>query len=94
MGLARMSINSKRPFLHGEVSIAVSRQIVGAHVLTALLDIDLGQLVQELDSTASAIVTNQRDSLVLRKELAQKTKDYKKLDDTGKLSETKGLLKG
>lgn len=29
-----------------------------------------------------------------RKDLAQKTKDFRKLDDNGKLSEIKGLLKG
>ena len=44
--------------------------------------------------TASDLVTNQRDSLIQRKELAQKTKDFKKLDDAGKLAEIKGLLKG
>ena len=58
------------------------------------LEIDLGNLVHELDSTASDIVGNQRDSLVQRKELAQKTKDFRKLDDEAKLQEYKGLLKG
>ena len=29
-----------------------------------------------------------------RKELAQKTKDFRKLDDATKLTEIKGLLKG
>lgn len=29
-----------------------------------------------------------------RKDLAQKTKDFRKLDDASKLSEIKGLLKG
>jgi hypothetical protein len=31
---------------------------------------------------------------VQRKDLAQKTKDFRKLDDTSKLGEIKGLLKG
>jgi hypothetical protein len=31
---------------------------------------------------------------VQRKELAQKTKDFRKLDDASKLSDIKGLLKG
>lgn len=48
----------------------------------------------KLDATASEIVAYQRDSLVQRKELAQKTKDFRKLDDVGKLAEYKGLLKG
>lgn len=47
-----------------------------------------------LDNTASEIVTYQRDSTVQRKELAQKTKDFRKLDDASKLGEIKGLLKG
>lgn len=57
------------------------------------LDIDLSNLVPTLDVAASDIVTHQRDSLIQRKELAQKTKDFRKLDDAGKLGEVKGLLK-
>lgn len=48
----------------------------------------------ELDNTASDIVVHQRDALVSRKDLAQKTKDFRKLDDASKLTEFKGLLKG
>lgn len=51
-------------------------------------------LTANLDNTASEIVTYQRDSTVQRKELAQKTKDFRKLDDASKLTEIKGLLKG
>jgi homeobox protein cut-like len=47
-----------------------------------------------LDSTASEIVAHQRDALVQRKDLAQKTKDFRKLDDASKLVEYKSLLKG
>jgi len=50
--------------------------------------------VSKLDTTASDVVAHQRDSLVQRKDLAQKTKDFRKLDDAGKLGEYKGLLKG
>jgi len=39
-------------------------------------------------------VAYQRDSTVQRKDLAQKTKDFRKLDDASKLTEIKGLLKG
>lgn len=55
--------------------------------------IDLASTIAKLDSTASDIVSHQRDALVQRKELAQKTKDFKKLEDEAKLSEYKGLLK-
>ncbi|PGH12069.1 hypothetical protein AJ80_06888 [Polytolypa hystricis UAMH7299] len=55
--------------------------------------IDLANLVSKLDTTASDIVSQQRDSLVQRKDLAQKTKEFRKLDDTTKLAEHKGLLK-
>jgi homeobox protein cut-like len=55
--------------------------------------IDLTHLIPTLDTTASDLVTKQKDSLVERKELAQKTKDFRKLDDTEKLVEVKALLK-
>ncbi|KAI5305106.1 hypothetical protein KEM56_005297, partial [Ascosphaera pollenicola] len=55
--------------------------------------IDLGNLLQKLDSTATDIVGHQKDSLVQRKELAQKTKDFRRYDDATKLAEVKGLLK-
>jgi homeobox protein cut-like len=57
------------------------------------LDIDLTSLIPNLDSAASDLVAHQRDALVQRKDLAQKTKDFRKLDDTVKLGEVKGLLK-
>lgn len=56
-------------------------------------DIDMTTLVSNLDNTASEIVAYQRDSTVQRKDLAQKTKDFRKLDDATKLTEIKGLLK-
>ncbi|KAK3399063.1 CASP C terminal-domain-containing protein [Sordaria brevicollis] len=55
--------------------------------------LDFTSLISNLDNTASEIVTFQRDSTVQRKDLAQKTKDFRKLDDATKLGEIKGLLK-
>lgn len=42
---------------------------------------------------ASNIVDHQREALVSRKDLAQSTKEFRKLDDTAKLVEFKSLLK-
>ena len=67
--------------------------VLKAFLLICLTGIDLTKLLPTLDATAAEIVTNQRDALVERKELAQKTKDFRKLDDAGKLSEHKALLK-
>ena len=53
----------------------------------------MANLATNLDNTASDIATHQRDSTVQRKELAQKTKDFRKLDDAAKLTEVKSLLK-
>lgn len=61
--------------------------------ISAWRNIDLTKLVPELDNTASDIVSHQRESLVSRKDLAQKTKDFRKLDDASKLAEFKSLLK-
>ncbi|KAH7044487.1 CASP C terminal-domain-containing protein [Macrophomina phaseolina] len=46
-----------------------------------------------LDSAAEELVEHQRDAVTQRKDLAQKTKDFRKLDDQSKLAEIKGLLK-
>ncbi|KAI1133845.1 CASP C terminal-domain-containing protein [Hypoxylon sp. FL0543] len=63
------------------------------HAISAWRNIDLGSLMSALDNTASDIVAFQRDSTVQRKDLAQKTKDFRKLDDATKLTEIKSLLK-
>ncbi|KAL7274275.1 hypothetical protein RUND412_002838 [Rhizina undulata] len=55
--------------------------------------IDLTNLQKSLDATANEIVNSQRDNLVERKELAQKTKEFRKLDEEAKKEEWKGLLK-
>jgi hypothetical protein len=64
------------------------------NVLTRSIDIDLTTLVPALDNAASDLVGHQRDSLVQRKDLAQKTKEFRKLDDATKVTEVKGILKG
>ncbi|CBX99685.1 similar to Golgi membrane protein (Coy1) [Plenodomus lingam JN3] len=56
-------------------------------------NIDLTTLIPQLDTVASDIVAHQRDTLTQRKDLAQKTKDFRKLDDASKLNDFKGLLK-
>ncbi|CZR66117.1 probable COY1 CASP Of Yeast [Phialocephala subalpina] len=61
--------------------------------ISAWRNIDLTSMIPTLDNTASEIVQYQRDSTVQRKDLAQKTKDFRKLDDSTKLGEIKGLLK-
>lgn len=61
--------------------------------ISTLLGIDLTTTVAKLDATASDVVAQQRDALIQRKDLAQKTKDFRKLDDASKLAEYKGLLK-
>jgi homeobox protein cut-like len=63
------------------------------HLINSMTDIDLTTLIPQLDTVASDIVANQRDTLTQRKDLAQKTKDFRKLDDASKLSEFKALLK-
>nr|POF23929.1 trna-dihydrouridine(16/17) synthase [nad(p)(+)] [Quercus suber] len=55
--------------------------------------LNLTGLVRSLDTSAEELVAHQKDSLVQRKELAQKTKEFRKLDDAGKLGEIKDLLK-
>ncbi|CAK7264129.1 hypothetical protein SEPCBS119000_000841 [Sporothrix epigloea] len=61
--------------------------------ISAWRTIDLTSLVSTLDNTASEIVAYQRDSTVQRKDLAQKTKEFRKMDDASKLVEIKSLLK-
>ncbi|KAL4787422.1 CASP C terminal-domain-containing protein [Aspergillus varians] len=61
--------------------------------IAAWRGIDLSGTLAKLDNAASDIVAEQRDTLVQRKDLAQKTKDFRKLDDASKLAEYKGLLK-
>src|SRR5437773_12337772 len=52
--------------------------LLDADYSVTLKGIDLANLAPKLDTTASDIVAHQRDSLVQRKDLAQKTKDFRK----------------
>lgn len=85
--------SSRQPLAHGEVRLYGIA--IGAHVTDDYtVDIDLTTLIPQLDTVASDIVAHQRDTLTQRKDLAQKTKDFRKLDDASKLSDIKALLKG
>ncbi|KAG0642014.1 CASP C terminal-domain-containing protein [Tuber brumale] len=61
--------------------------------VAAWRDIDLTTLQKSLDATAAEIIGSQKDGLIQRKELAQKTKEYRKLDEEARKEEWKGLLK-
>ncbi|KAF1986319.1 hypothetical protein K402DRAFT_446550 [Aulographum hederae CBS 113979] len=61
--------------------------------IAAWRNIDLTSIIPTLDNAASDLVAHQRDALIQRKDLAQKTKDFRKLDDATKLGEIKSLLK-
>ncbi|RKF55407.1 Protein CASP [Golovinomyces cichoracearum] len=61
--------------------------------ISAWRNIDLTSLIPSLDSTASEIIRYQRDSTLQRKELSQRTKEFRKLNDTSKLVEIRALLK-
>ncbi|KAA8916545.1 hypothetical protein TRICI_001299 [Trichomonascus ciferrii] len=56
-------------------------------------EIGLSDLQKTLDDEGVEIVEKQKASVVGRKELAGRTKEFKKLDDSEKLTEVKGLLK-
>lgn len=61
--------------------------------IAAWRNVNLAELMPALDSAAEELVEHQRDAVTQRKDLAQKTKDFRKLDDQSKLAEIKGLLK-
>jgi homeobox protein cut-like len=67
--------------------------VSAGRILNVRIGIDLTSLIPQLDTVASDLVAHQRDALTQRKDLAQKTKDFRKLDDASKLSDIKGLLK-
>lgn len=83
-------ISSRRLLERGEVHVPL--WIPTACADTAP-DIDLTTLIPQLDTVASDIIAHQRDTLTQRKDLAQKTKDFRKLDDASKLTDIKALLK-
>ncbi|KAJ8102900.1 CASP C terminal-domain-containing protein [Lipomyces tetrasporus] len=61
--------------------------------LKAWRDINFSELQRQLDSQGLEIVENQKVSVLGRKELASKTKEFRKLSDEEKLVEIKTLLK-
>ena len=61
--------------------------------VSAWRTLDLSTLLTHLDTAAASVVEHQKESLVQRKDLAQKTKDFRKLEDSAKLVEIKDLLK-
>lgn len=63
------------------------------NALQTWTQIDLSSLQSKLDEQGLELKTQQKQSLALRKELASKTKEFKKLDDETKLAELKLLLK-
>ncbi|KAF8477076.1 CASP C terminal-domain-containing protein [Kalaharituber pfeilii] len=89
---ARKSLEQKFDAPSGEKARAEGGNAF-QRAVAAWRNVDLTSLQKALDSTASEIVNSQRDSLVERKELAQKTKEFRKMDEEGRASEWKGLLK-
>lgn len=63
------------------------------NALQAWTEIDLSSLQGKLDEQGMELKNQQKQSLASRKDLASKTKDFKKLDDSVKLTEFKLLLK-
>lgn len=64
-----------------------------AGALQAWTEIDLASLQKKLDQQGIELKLEQKLSLASRKDLAQKTKEFRKLDDEQKLAEVKLLLK-
>lgn len=61
--------------------------------ISAWRNFDLTSLIPSLDSTATRIIQYQRDCTIQRKELSQRTKEFRKIEDSAKLVEIKALLK-
>lgn len=75
----------------GEVIIITCETLWSAN---RSVDVDLSALIPSLDNVAAELASQQRDSMTQRKELADKTKAFRRMDDAGKLVEVKALLKG
>ncbi|KAF7979865.1 hypothetical protein HWV62_40631 [Athelia sp. TMB] len=61
--------------------------------LTTWKDINLAELQKTLDAQGVEVVQNQKESVLGRKSLADRTKEFKKIPDEGKLTAIKGLVK-
>ncbi|KAJ2843220.1 hypothetical protein GGI22_007285, partial [Coemansia erecta] len=55
--------------------------------------LQLTTLLQELDETSLEIIDNQKMSLQERRKLAERTKEFRMLDDSEKLADFKPLLR-
>jgi len=55
--------------------------------------INLGELQKTLDEQGLKIINNQKESLASRKQLAEQTRDFKRLSNEEKLIKFKSLLK-
>ena len=63
------------------------------NAVQAWAQIDLSTVQKRLDEQGIELRSEQKQSLANRRNLAQKTKEFKKLDDTQKLADIKHLLK-
>ncbi|KAF5370573.1 hypothetical protein D9758_001927 [Tetrapyrgos nigripes] len=89
-------LSMKNESCHGRVTLYNSmspsdHNFSGA--LSTWREINLSELQKTLDAQGLELVDNQKESLIGRKALADKTKDFKKLPDDDKLTAFKGLLK-
>lgn len=66
---------------------------VFGNALQAWTEIDLSNLQKRLDEQGIDLKNQQKESLLSRKDLALKTKDFRKLPDSDKLDQIKPLLK-
>ncbi|KAI5964844.1 uncharacterized protein KGF55_001914 [Candida pseudojiufengensis] len=70
-----------------------SKSNVFGNALQTWIEIDLPTLQKRMDEQGLEIKESQKSSLVSRKHLANKTKEFKKLEDSEKLDQFKTLLK-
>ncbi|TCD63439.1 hypothetical protein EIP91_005410 [Steccherinum ochraceum] len=71
--------------------MAAEQNFSGA--LSTWKEINLAELQKTLDAQGMEVVENQKESMVTRKALAERTKDFRKISDDEKLNAFKGLLK-
>lgn len=74
-------------------SISKTPPNVFEHALQTWVEIDLPNLQKKLDEQGLELKEDQKTSLLSRKNLATKTKEFKKLEDNEKLGQIKSLLK-
>lgn len=72
---------------------AIQSSNVFGSALQSWIEIDLPSLQKKLDEQGLQIKEEQKASLINRKTLAAKTKEFRKLDDSEKLEQFKALLK-